>query len=97
MTRNPWELHFYSEEKAIQIPLTTLARTIEVADYYGATLLIPDPARPALKPWAAGTIPGLEKVHESRGLPLYAIHYEALPDDLQPPSRRRPGSSPPRD
>ncbi|MDA1192222.1 MAG: glycosyltransferase family 39 protein, partial [Candidatus Poribacteria bacterium] len=84
MTRNPWELHFYSEELAVQVPLATLDRIIDVAHYYGATHLIPEKNRPALELWLKGDIPGLEKVHTARGLPLYRIHYDQLPDDLRP-------------
>ena len=83
MTRNPWELHFYSEEKAIQIPLEELDRIIEVGKYYGATHLIPENRRPALKKWLSGEIPGLELVYDE-GLEIYKIHYDRLPRELQP-------------
>jgi hypothetical protein len=82
MTRNPWELHFYSEEKAIQIPLAPLERVIEVARYYGATHLIPEQRRPALEPWVAGEAPGLRKVVEAHGVALYEIDYRAIPGAL---------------
>lgn len=72
MTRNPWELHFYSEEKAIQIPLAPLEDLVKVAKYYGATHLIPDDRRPALKPWLSGEIPGLKLIYD-RGLKIYEI------------------------
>jgi hypothetical protein len=79
MTRNPWELHFYSEEKAVQIPLAPLEDVIRAAKYYGVTHLIPETARPALNPWLSGEIPGLELVY-SKGLKLYEINYEEIPD-----------------
>lgn len=85
MTRNPWELHFYSEELAVQIPLAPLKRVIEVARYYGVTHLIPEARRPELKPWVEGQIPGLTKLHESEGVALYSIDYGALPADLLDP------------
>jgi 4-amino-4-deoxy-L-arabinose transferase-like glycosyltransferase len=79
MTRNPWELHFYSDEKAIQIPLEPLPTIIQVARYYGATHLIPDDNRQSLAPWIAGEVAGLEKVFQSGRVELYEIHYERLP------------------
>ncbi len=83
MTRNPWELHFYSEEKAIQIPLAELDGIIKVGRYYGATHLIPDKGRPALEKWLSGEIPGLELVYDGC-LKIYQIHYDRLPPELQP-------------
>lgn len=77
MTRNPWELHFYSEEKAIQIPLAELDKIIEVGRFYGATHLIPYDGRPTLKPWIEGEVPGLELVYD-KGLQIYKIHYDLL-------------------
>jgi 4-amino-4-deoxy-L-arabinose transferase-like glycosyltransferase len=72
MTRNPWELHFYSEQKAIQIPLAELDKVIEVAKFYGATHLIPFDERPALKPWIDGEREGLKLVYD-KGLKIYEI------------------------
>ncbi len=82
MTRNPWELHFYSQELAIQIPLAPLKEIIATAKYYGATHLIPEARRPALKPWIQGKIPGLELIYNN-GLEIYAIRYDQLPPDLR--------------
>lgn len=72
MTRNPWELHFYSEQKAIQIPLAELDKVIEVANFYDATHLIPFDGRPALQPWIDGEREGLELVYD-KGLKIYEI------------------------
>ncbi|MFQ6040922.1 MAG: ArnT family glycosyltransferase [Candidatus Poribacteria bacterium] len=72
MTRNPWELHFYSEQKAIQIPLAGLDKVIEVAKFYGATHLIPFDGRPALQPWINGEREGLKLVYD-KGLKIYEI------------------------
>jgi len=83
MTRNPWELHFYSEEKAIQIPLVELDRIIQVGKFYGATHLIPYNQRPALNRWVNGEIPGLKLVYNDMGLQIYEIHYELLPDNFK--------------
>jgi hypothetical protein len=83
MTRNPWELHFYSEEKAIQIPLAELDGIVRVGKYYGATHLIPDNRRPALEKWLSGEVPGLELVYDY-GLKIYKIHYDQIPSELQP-------------
>lgn len=83
MTRNPWELHFYSEEKAIQIPLAELDKVLQVAKFYGATHLIPYSQRPALNPWVNGEIPGLKLVYDNMGLQICEIHYELLPDEFR--------------
>jgi len=83
MTRNPWELHFYSEEKAIQIPLADLDKVIQVAKFYGATHLIPYKQRPALNPWINGETPGLKLVYDKMGLQIYQINYELLPDEFR--------------
>ena len=83
MTRNPWELHFYSEEKAIQIPLAELDKIIQIAKFYGATHLIPYNQRPALNTWINGEIAGLRLVYDNMGLQIYEIHYELLPDKFR--------------
>jgi len=88
MTRNPWELHFYSEEKAIQIPLADLDKIIQVAKFYGATHLIPYNQRPALNPLVNGEVPGLKLVYDNMGLQIYEIHYELLPGQLPLLNRR---------
>jgi len=82
MTRNPWELHFYSEEKAIQIPLAPLKDIIKVGKYYGATHLIPENKRPSLKPLLSGEIPGLKLVYD-KGLKIYEIQYDKIDISLQ--------------
>jgi hypothetical protein len=78
MTRNPWELHFYSQEKAVQIPLGRLDQVFAVARHYGVTHLIPDGRRPSLEPWLKGQVPGLKKVFAAHGIELYAIDQERL-------------------
>ncbi len=81
MTRNPWELHFYSEQLAIQIPRTTLEKTIEVMRYYKPTYIIPQlDIRPSLKPLVEGKVPGLELVYDNKKLQLYKIRYDLLPE-----------------
>ena len=75
MTRNPWELHFYSEAKAIQIPLADLETIIDTAQYFGATHLIPEKRRPSLKKWLSGEVPGLELVYDE-GLKIYQINLD---------------------
>ena len=79
MTRNPWELHFYSQEKAVQIPLAPLDRIREVARYYGVTHLIAETRRPTLKPLLAGEVPGAAEVFRSNGVVLYAFDPRAEP------------------
>ncbi|MBD3181486.1 hypothetical protein GF312_04285 [Candidatus Poribacteria bacterium] len=80
MTRNPWELHFYSEQPAIQIPRTTLEKTIEVMRYYKPNFIIPQlDIRPSLKSLVEGKVPGLELVYDNKKLKLYKIRYDLLP------------------
>jgi 4-amino-4-deoxy-L-arabinose transferase-like glycosyltransferase len=86
MTRNPWELHFYSEQPAIQIPRTTLNKTIEVMLYYKPDYIIPQlDIRPSLKPLVEGKLPGLELIYDNKKIQLYKINYDILPkpDDLK--------------
>jgi hypothetical protein len=71
MTRNPWELHFYSQESAVQIPLAPLDRISEVARYYGVTHLIPEARRPMLAPLLSGEAPGLTEEFRSHDVVLY--------------------------
>ena len=80
MTRNPWELHFYSEEKAIQIPLADLKKIIEIAKFYGATHLIPEKRRPGLEKWLSGEVAGLELVY-NKELKIYKIHFREIPSE----------------
>ena len=80
MTRNPWELHFYSEEKAIQIPLAGLKEIIEIARFYDATHLIPEKRRPGLDKWLSGEVAGLELVY-NEGLKIYKIHFSQVPSE----------------
>ncbi len=81
MTRNPWELHFYSEQLAIQIPRASLDKTIEVMRYYRPTHIIPQlDIRPSLKKLVSGEVPGLELVYDNKKLQLYKIRYDLLPE-----------------
>jgi len=80
MTRNPWELHFFSEQLAVQIPRADLNKTIEVIRYYNPTYIIPQlNIRPALEPLVTGEVPGLELVYDNKKLQLYKINYDLLP------------------
>ena len=80
MTRNPWELHFYSEQLAVQIPRASLEKTIEVMRFYRPTYIIPQlDIRPSLKPLVEGEAPGLELVYDNKKIQLYKIHYHLLP------------------
>lgn len=71
MTRNPWELHFYSQELAVQIPLAPLGRIQEVARFYGVTHLIAEAKRPSLAPLLSGEVAGLTEAFSSHGVVLY--------------------------
>jgi 4-amino-4-deoxy-L-arabinose transferase-like glycosyltransferase len=89
MTRNPWELHYYTEQKAIQIPREELKDIVDVMRFYKVTHIIPQlNIRPTLKPLVTGEIPGLELVYKNRGLSLYKIRYDLL-------ERRFPSASEP--
>jgi len=55
MFREPAQLHFYSEEKTIQIPLAELDKIIKVMKFYKVTHIIPRVnMRPALEPLVIG-------------------------------------------
>jgi len=79
MFREPGQLHCYSEEKAIQIPLAELDKIIKVMRYYKVTHIIPRVSmRPALKPLVEGQVPGFKLVYD-KGLEIYEIQYDLLP------------------
>ncbi len=81
MFREPAQLHFYSEEKTIQVPLAELDQIITVMKYYGVTHIIPKVnMRPALRPLVEGKIPGFKLIHD-QGLEIYQIDYTLLPDN----------------
>ncbi|HIA68991.1 TPA: glycosyltransferase family 39 protein [Candidatus Poribacteria bacterium] len=79
MFREPAQLHFYSEEKTIQVPLANLDQIIQVMKFYKVTHIIPKLAmRPALKSLVEGKIPGFKLVY-NQGLEIYEIDYSLLP------------------
>ena len=79
MTRNPWELHFYTEQKAIQIPRAPLELIVKAMRFYKVTHIIPQlDIRPTLKPLVTGEIPGLELVYDNGKLKLYRIRHDLL-------------------
>ena len=81
MFREPAQLHFYSEEKTIQVPLAELDQIITVMKYYGVTHIIPKVnMRPALRPLVEGKIPGFKLIYD-QGLEIYQIDYTLLPDN----------------
>jgi hypothetical protein len=73
MTRNPWELSYYSSERAVQIPLGRPEQVLAAARYYAATYLIPDSSRPELERWLNREGNGLRKVLAAHGVDLYEI------------------------
>ena len=80
MFREPGQLHFYSEEKGIQIPLAELGDIIKVMKFYKVTHIIPKVnMRPALKPLVEGEIPGFKLVYD-KGLEIYEVQYDLLPE-----------------
>jgi len=82
MTREPGQLHFYSEEKGVQIPLAELDKIIKVMKFYKVTHIIPRvDIRSALKPLVEGEIPGLKLVFDG-GFKIYEIQYDLLPKDI---------------
>lgn len=79
MTRNPWELHFYSEQPAVQIPRASLDKTIEVMRFYKVNYIIPQlNIRPSLEPLVTGKVLGLELVYDNKTLQLYKVHHNLL-------------------
>jgi len=81
MSREPGQLHFYSEEKGVQIPRAELDKIITVMKFYKVTHIIPQvDIRPALKPLVEGEIPGLKLVFDG-GFKIYEIQYDLLPFD----------------
>ncbi|MEK7398414.1 MAG: glycosyltransferase family 39 protein [Candidatus Poribacteria bacterium] len=79
MTRNPWELHFYSDQPAVQIPRTNLDKTMEVMRFYNVNYIIPQlNIRPSLEPLVTGKILGLQLVYDNKTLQLYKIRYDLL-------------------
>jgi hypothetical protein len=82
MTEFPWDLHFYSEQRAIQIPRASLQKTIEVMRFYKPEYLLLITQRigykPSLIPLVTGQVPGLELVYSNREMKLYRIRYDRL-------------------
>ena len=79
MTREPGQLHFYSEERAVQIPRAELNKIVKVMKFYQVTHIIPRvDIRPALKPLVEGEMPGLKLVYDGR-FEIYEIQYDLLP------------------
>lgn len=79
MFREPGQLHFYSEEKGVQVPLAELDEIIKVMKFYKVTHIIPHVSmRPAIKPLAEGKVPGLKLIYNG-GLKIYEIQYDLLP------------------
>ena len=71
MSRDPWELAFHSERRAVMIPYDDLPTIQDIARRYGVTHLhlsrLDDPARPALAPLYEGReVWGFRKVYDSR-------------------------------
>ena len=84
MTEFPWDLHFYSEQRAIQIPRASLEETIEVMRFYRPDYLLLITQRiaykPSLIPLVTGQLPGLELVYSNREMELYRIRYDKIID-----------------
>jgi len=82
MTEFPWDLHFYSEQRAIQIPRASLQKTIEVMRFYKPEYLLLITQRiehkPSLIPLVTGQVPGLELVYSNREMELYRIRYDKI-------------------
>jgi hypothetical protein len=90
MTRDPWELNWYTGRKAVMVPNDDLATIERVARRYGATMLqLGGPvdginvrrcpgatgSRPALGGLYCGEgRPGYELVYRQGGLTVYRLH-----------------------
>ncbi len=83
MTRLPSLLHYYSGEKAVQIPLADLGDIVRIMKYYNVTHLIPNAeVRPALEQVVSGETAGFEKIYD-REVEIYLVQYDRMPEYLQ--------------
>ncbi len=81
MTRNPWELHWYSHGPAVQIPLSSLDEILSVAKFYHVSYLNLDRQRPALKNIDKDMPDWLENVDLPRGAQkMFRIRWDHLPN-----------------
>jgi hypothetical protein len=81
MTRNPWELLFYSPDsmKAVGLPHAEPRIIIAIAKYYGVTHLIYDRHRAGLKDYLNSGHPGIKRIMNSPS-PMYALNYSKFKD-----------------
>jgi hypothetical protein len=80
-TRDPWELHFYSGQPAVQIPNASAPKTFAALKSYGAEYIIPTRQRPQIDPLVSGKAPGLEIVYRNKWTALYKIRYDLIPTE----------------
>jgi hypothetical protein len=83
MTRNPWQLHFYSQQPAIQIPLAPAEDVVAVMRRFGVTHVIPDHRRPALIACMRRHPEAFPPVFGSGPVTLHEVRYDALPPALR--------------
>ena len=84
MTRNPWELLFYSPDsmRATGLPYAEPRVILAVAKYYGVTHLMNDRYRPGLKSFLRSRHPGVTQV-VSRPQPVYEIDFNLFgPEEI---------------
>lgn len=80
MTRDPWELHWFSEAPAVQIPNENLEAFFSVAQHFKAEHVVLSYQRRFLfgATWTRGGEPLLEPVFESGGRHLCKIHWDRV-------------------
>ncbi len=83
MTRNPWQLHFYSQQFAVQIPLAPVEDLLSVMRRYGVTHIIPDYRRPALVALMRRHARAFPVVFRAGSVSLHEVRYDALPPALR--------------
>ncbi len=82
MTRNPWELLFYSPltMKGVGLPHAEPKIILAVAKFYGVTHLIYDRHRAGLKSYLNSGHPGIKKII-SHPSPIYSLDYSKFKDE----------------
>jgi len=82
MTRNPWELLFYSRKdiKAVGLPYAPPRILLAVAKYYNVTHLMVERRRPGMREFLYSNHPALTKIIH-RPQAVYAIDFTKFKED----------------
>ncbi len=79
MDNEPWDLHFYSDRKAVHLPHDSMELILWVMRTYGVTYIT---HTDQLESLYDGEFPVLELVNEE-GLKIYKVWYDRLPDQYR--------------